>query len=172
MADKHAVHYSSDSETWQTPMDFFNKLDAVWNFTLDPACVPSSAKCQKYFTPQMDGLSQDWSGDTFFLNPPYGRVIKDWMKKSKESYVAGGTGVCLVPSRTDTTYVHSYVFDGATAVCFIKGRLKFDNSHMDENRDKNKLTPAPFPSMIVVYDNNLTDEKIEVLEGFGKVVKL
>lgn len=30
----------------------------------------------------MDGLSQDWGGSTAWCNPPYGREIGKWVKKT------------------------------------------------------------------------------------------
>ncbi len=55
--------------------------------------------------------------------------------------VGGATVVCLLPSRTDTQWWHSYVIAHAAEVRFIKGRLKFGGS-------KNS---APFPSAVVVF---------------------
>lgn len=73
------------------------------------------------------------------MNPPYGRTIKDWMKKAYESSLNGATVVCLVPARTDTNWWHDYAMKGE--IEFIKGRLKFGGS-------KNS---APFPSAVVVF---------------------
>ena len=75
------VHFSSVSDTWETPADKFKELNDEFHFTLDPCCFPESAKCDKYYTPDDDGLSKDWSNDVVFMNPPYGRSIKDWIKK-------------------------------------------------------------------------------------------
>lgn len=58
--NKHKVHFSSESQTWNTPRPLFYELNELWNFTLDTACIPSSALCDKYFTPDDDSLIQDW----------------------------------------------------------------------------------------------------------------
>ena len=135
------VHYSSKTNEWSTPQDFFNELNKEFNFTLDPCATSENAKCTKYFTVEDDGLKQDWSKDTVFMNPPYGREIKRWIKKAYEESLKGATVVCLIPSRTDTAYWHNYIFGKADDIRFIKGRLKFGGS-------KN---PAPFPSAIIIY---------------------
>jgi len=44
------VHFSSEDQTWETPQDFFDKLNDEFNFTLDPCCSKETAKCDKYFT--------------------------------------------------------------------------------------------------------------------------
>ena len=50
--------FSSETDEWATPQEFFDKLNAEFNFTLDPCCLPSSAKCPTFFTPEDDGLAQ------------------------------------------------------------------------------------------------------------------
>ena len=135
------VHYSSKTNEWSTPQDFFNELDKEFNFTLDPCSTRENAKCTKYFTVEDDGLKQDWSNDVVFMNPPYGREIKYWVQKAYEESLKGATVVCLIPSRTDTQYWHDYIFGKADDIRFLKGRLKFGGS-------KN---PAPFPSAVIVY---------------------
>ena len=81
---------------------------------------------------------QDWSGDTVFMNPPYGREIKDWIKKAYTESKRGATVVCLIPARTDTAYWHDYCFKGE--VRFLRGRLSFSNKGT-----------APFPSAVVIF---------------------
>ena len=135
------VHYSSKTNEWSTPQDFFDELDKEFNFTLDPCSTSENAKCAKYFTAEDDGLKQDWSNDVVFMNPPYGREIKHWIKKAYEEHMIGATVVCLIPSRTDTTYWHDYIFGKASDIRFLRGRLKFGDS-------KNS---APFPSAVIIY---------------------
>ena len=94
----------------------------------------------KHYTPEIDGLKQDWTKNkSNWMNPPYGREIKHWLKKAAES---NANVVCLIPARTDTTWWCDYVMDKAAEVRFIKGRLKFRGSTEGS---------APFPSAIVVY---------------------
>lgn len=134
------VMFSSQTDLWATPQAFFDELNTEFHFTLDPCSTDDNAKCAKHFTREMDGLAQDWSQDTVFMNPPYGREIADWMRKAYEESRKGATIVCLVPARTDTRWFHDYVY-GKAEIRFVKGRLRFGEA---ENS-------APFPSMIVVY---------------------
>lgn len=135
------VHFSSKSNEWTTPQHLFDELNQEFNFTLDPCATEENAKCSKHFTIEDDGLSKDWSNDVVFMNPPYGREIKKWIKKAYEESLNGATVVCLIPARTDTMYWHDFIFDKADDIRFLKGRLKFGNG-------KNS---APFPSAIVIY---------------------
>ncbi len=136
-----AVMFSSKTDLWETPQQFYDELDREFNFTLDPCATPKNAKCQKYYTATENGLKQNWQGETVFCNPPYGREIKHWVEKCyKESLKPNTTVVMLIPARTDTAYFHDYIY-GKAELRFIRGRLKFSNS-------KNS---APFPSMVVVF---------------------
>lgn len=134
------VHFSSETDDWATPAAFFDRLDTEFNFTLDPCASVDNAKCGRYFTKEDDGLSQDWSGETVFMNPPYGRAISNWLRKAYEESQEGTTVVALIPSRTDTRYWHDYVMK-ATEIRFVKGRLKFGDGR----------NSAPFPSAVVIW---------------------
>lgn len=130
--------FSSKTDMWATPQWFFDELDKEFHFTLDACAVNENAKCERFFSPEDDGLSQEWTG-TVWCNPPYGRTVSQWVKKAAESKA---TIVMLLPARTDTKWFHDYIYQKAE-VRFIKGRLKFggcDNS-------------APFPSMVVIFRN-------------------
>lgn len=160
---KLSVHHSSTSQTWNTPRTLFDPLNDTWGFTLDVACLEESALCENFFTPEDDGLASSWKGHVCWCNPPYNN-IKKWAEKCYTSFKDNGSTVMmLIPSRTDTIAFHSFIFGKATAVCFIKGRITFDNP--TENEKAND--PAPFPSCLVVYDKNLTPAKREVLESLG-----
>ena len=140
------VMYSSKEEVWGTPQDFFNELNEEFHFNLDPCALPFNAKCEKYFTPEDDGLKQDWSGYRVFCNPPYGRKIKYWVEKCyNESKKDNTLVVMLIPARTDTSYFHEFIYHKAKDIRFVKGRLKF------KKLDEEKSSPAPFPSMVVVF---------------------
>ena len=138
--------FSSKTDQWATPQDFFDKLDEEFHFTLDPCADEFNHKCNTYFTEADNGLTQSWLGHTVFCNPPYGSEIKAWVKKCHDESAENNiTIVMLIPARTDTQYFHEYIY-GKAEIRFIKGRLKFGNS-------KNS---APFPSMIVIFKKEAT----------------
>ncbi len=138
--------FSSQSDEWETPEDFYQALHEEFNFTLDPCSTHDNHKCSKYYTIEDDGLSKSWEGETVFVNPPYGRVIGEWVKKCYEES-KHATVVLLMPARTDTRYFHDYIYYDADEIRFLRGRLKFIN------RSLLTASPAPFPSMVVVFYN-------------------
>ena len=143
------VMFSSKTDLWETPQDLFDRLDVEFGFDLDACALPQNAKCERYYTPDMDGLSQPWDG-VVWCNPPYGRNIGKWVQKAHEENRRNNNYiVMLLPARTDTKWFHDYILSKAE-IRFIRGRLKFGGA-------KNS---APFPSMVVVFR-----PKMEMLEG-------
>nr|DAP69524.1 MAG TPA: DNA N-6-adenine-methyltransferase [Caudoviricetes sp.] len=136
------VMFSSKTEMWETPQELFEELNNEFHFALDVCATAENAKCEKYYTPEIDGLSQPWNG-TVWCNPPYGRQIGKWVfAASVASGVRNATVVMLLPARTDTRWFHDYIYQKERVeIRFIKGRLKFGGS-------KNG---APFPSMICIF---------------------
>ena len=95
--------FSSAKEDWETPREFFERLDGEFHFDLDVCAFPHNAKCPAYFTKEDDGLAREWGNRT----------------------CCGATVVCLVPSRTDTAWWHDTVLAGGAEVRFVRGRLRF-----------------------------------------------
>ena len=133
------VHFSSKTELWETPQSFFDALNAEFKFTLDACATPENTKCTQFYSPEQDGLKQEWSGSVW-CNPPYGRQIHLWIRKAYESSLTGATVVMLIPARTDTKIWHELIFPHAE-VRFVPGRLKFGAAKYN----------APFPCAIVVF---------------------
>ena len=134
------VMFSSKTDLWETPKELFDELNLEFGFQTDVCALPENAKCEVFYTPEQDGLAQEWTG-VCWCNPPYGRQIGKWVKKAAES---DATVVMLLPARTDTKWFHDYILQNAE-IRFIKGRLKFGGS-------KNG---APFPSMICIFRNEV-----------------
>jgi phage N-6-adenine-methyltransferase len=135
------VMFSSATDLWSTPQEYFDSVSKEFQFTLDVCALPENTKCQKFFSPEDDGLLQQWEG-VCWMNPPYGRVIGKWVKKAYESAKAGAVVVGLLPARTDTKWFHDYIY-GKSEIRFIRGRLKFGSC----------VNSAPFPSMLVIWKN-------------------
>lgn len=147
--------FSSATEEWSTPQEFFNKLNQEFDFELDPAATAENTKCPRFFSKDSDGLQQSWCEYTTFVNPPYGRgVTGKWVEKAHDEWERGGTVVMLLPARTDTVWFHKWIV-GKAIVRFVKGRLKFGGS----------LNPAPFPSMVVIFHPDWRPESSSAYEA-------
>jgi len=129
------------SDNWSTPMEIFDPLDKEFHFELDVCAEPWNAKCIRFFTPEQDGLKQEWSG-ACWMNPPFGKEIATWVVKAWESSQNGSTVVCLLPARTETSWWHDYCLRGE--IRYIRGRIWF--------KDKNGKTGRPrFGNAVVIF---------------------
>lgn len=151
-----------------TPREFYEWLDGQMHFTVDVCANEQNHKHPRFFSPEDNGLAQTWEGETFFMNPPYGREIVEWMKKARDSAILDNAmGACLVPARVDTEWwrlcvlqqdpkvaagrlrsvhfdtdslVHWYRWDRINiGVYFHDERIAFDGME----------TGAPFPAAVV-----------------------
>lgn len=135
-----SLQFASKSDEWATPQWLFDELDAEFHFDLDVCALPENAKCERFYTPDDNGLVQPWDGDAIWCNPPYGRRVGKWVAKAEEVWRNGKTVVMLLFSRTDTKWFHDHIY-GKAEIRFIKGRLRFGGSQLN----------APYPSMVVVF---------------------
>lgn len=87
---KTNVHFSSKTDEWATPQDFFDELNKEFSFTLDVCATDENTKVKgRYFTKEHDGLSQSWNGELVWCNPPYGRQIGKWVEKASKATGGG-----------------------------------------------------------------------------------
>ena len=143
------VHFSSSKDDWTTPREFFDKLNEEFHFTIDLCADDKNHLVDRYFTKEKSCLNAEFTGQTVFCNPPYGRKnTAVFVKKCSELAEMGNTVVMLIPARTDTAAFHDYIYHKAE-IRFVRGRLHFDNS-------KNA---APFPSMVVIFRGVINGKK-------------
>lgn len=130
-------------DLWETPPHIFNPLNEEFDFTLDPCCQIHTAKCAKFYTPQENGLLQDWTGEICFVNPPYSRGnIDQWMKKCYLESLKGVVIVALIPVSTSSKWFHRYVWKKAE-IRFYQGRIRFIGAPFT----------APFSSCLAIYND-------------------
>ena len=140
--------YQSNNQCWETPHNLFAQLNKEFCFTLDAAADDTNHKCVIYYTKEDDSLKKNWIG-VVWLNPPYGRELKDWISKARSESIKGATVVCLVPVRSDTRWWHNDVMK-SSEIRLLTRRLTF---HGGTNK-------APFPACIVVFRPNISEPKL------------
>ena len=108
------------SDTWLTPPEI---LDALGPFDLDPCAAPEPRPwptAARHICLPDDGLAAPWSGRVW-LNPPYSREAFAWLRRM----AAHGHGTTLTFARTETGWFVETIWQAATAVLFLHGRLYF-----------------------------------------------
>lgn len=141
----------------RTPEALFAKLDAEFGFTLDAAASDVNAKTPRYFTRDQDGLGQDWGTEHVWLNPPFGKGLREWCRKAWEASRSGALVVMLVPSATDMDWWHDYILE-ADEVRFIRGRASFGSEDLTRSN-------YVFPICIAIFRPRTTGERHSLALG-------
>jgi len=137
---------SSIKQNWETPVQFFNELNKEFGFTLDPCAEVSTAKVNKFYSKEDNGLIQSWANEICFINPPYNNQ-KQFIEKAINEKINGCLSVCLIPARTDTKLFHDLLVPNCE-IRLIKGRIKF--------KSDGELKNSPFfPSMLVIIGKDI-----------------
>ena len=149
---------SSENPDWMTPPDLFNYFDEVFNFTFDLAASADNALCAKYFTKEDDALSQDWDaiGGNLFCNPPYGRKPPPLF--TEKAVRCEAKVFMLLAARIGSAWFHRAMKDSTITVA-PNQRIKF--------RWPGKKNGAPFPSSVMLFNDDVTEEQLERLLMWG-----
>ena len=136
---------------WLTPRYI---VDALGEFDLDPCGAPGYELAGRTYLLENgdDGLRDEWFGRVW-LNPPYGAEAAPFMARMKEH----GVGTLLIFARTETRAFFDYVWGGASAMFFFKGRVKFLKPDLSQGESANA------PSVLVAYG----DKDAEALRNCG-----
>jgi hypothetical protein len=152
-ASRHRIAFNSGNMEWYTPGHI---LDTAKEFFLDEYCPESldhdgcdcppittdpatSEIAQRqigakyWWTADTDGLARDWCGNVW-LNPPYSQpLLGDFVRKLLGELDAGRVRQALVLTNnaTETRWAQELLAE-STAVCFLRGRLRYLNAELKE----------------------------------------
>lgn len=145
-------HHSPLAKTveWLTPPEI---IAALGPFDLDP-CTPivqPYPTARRRFTVIDNGLIQPWPKDErVWCNCPYtpGQIGKWLARMAEHDY-----GTALIFARTETEAFQRYVWNGASALLFIRGRINFRQPDGTPVMRKDGKTPANSgaPSVLCAY---------------------
>lgn len=137
-------------DDWCTPVNVLRRVRLLGDGShqpigLDPCTSNANpTDARTFYTLEDDGLSRDWlsgsDGDLIFVNPPYSKA-KAWAEKIVAEAERGVEVASLVAARPDAKWFCRLVWESADAVCFWKGRLRFEGAP----------SSAPFPSAVVYH---------------------
>lgn len=139
-------HHSASPETteWLTPPWLIDALGGADSFDLDP-CAPIARPwptARRHYTRADNGLMLPWAG-RIWLNPPYSaQEIDRWMARMADH----DRGTALIFARTETEAFFAHVWERASAVLFLRGRLNFHR--LDGSRSQRN---AGAPSVLIAY---------------------
>jgi hypothetical protein len=157
----------------RTPRSLFDPLNEEFEFTLDAAASAENALLERYFDLETDGLTQSWSRQRVWCNPPYSD-IRPWVEKAHREMdwpgcsCPGGDScggfachrppkviVMLLPAnRTEQSWWQDYIeparHAGKVETRFQRGRLRFDTPDHDYTAQPKGNRP-PFGVVLVIW---------------------
>ncbi len=138
--DQRGASGTGENE-WYTPAEYIEMArEVLGGIDVDPASSEAAQERVQaigYFTRADDGLAHEWLG-RIWLNPPYAQpAIAQFVSKMVAECRAGNVdaAIMLTHNYTDTAWFHEAMTE-ATAVCFTRGRIKF------EDAEGNKAAPT------------------------------
>jgi len=116
----------------KTPKDFYDYLDAEFDFDFDP-CPVNCLEDRLAF-------NCEW-GSSNFINPPFSN-IRNWIVKALHELLKGKRSVFLIPARVNTDYWHELIFPNAAEIRFVRKTIKFQGYEKG----------LPIPMAVVVFE--------------------
>ena len=162
------VDKSCSRTVWLTPPRVLERVRAFFGGAIpcDPATeADNPTRAAVWYTEEADGLRQSW-GPRAFVNPPYGRAIRDWCEAIHREAKAGCRVVALLPcgARFSTRYWQDHILQPHLgAVCFVRGRVAF------ELPDGTRAGRNPYDSAIYGF-NVCPDRFRQAFEPLGRVL--
>jgi hypothetical protein len=163
--------YTDDD--WLTPPFILRSLGP---FDLDP-CSPAVRPwetARNYFTIADDGLAQAWHGRVW-CNPPYSKIggqsqLELWLARM----VAHGNGMALTNANTQTKWFFDFVWNGAEAVLFLRGKLNFyrpDGRRGQQGHSPSVIAAYSERDAAILYDSGLDGKFIPLVVRFTHQVR-
>jgi phage N-6-adenine-methyltransferase len=132
----------SETDSWATPQEEFDKINRDFNFNLDVCASHENYKCKPYFTIKDNGLKQSWAGKRCWANIPFSNPAP-WLKKAwEESQNNSATVVVLMKHDTSTQHWHKYCTKASDVRLFTR-RIRFVKP---PTLKISKKTPPPLTS--------------------------
>ena len=159
-------HSNNRNDEWYTPQEYVEAARQVMGaIDLDPASnADTNARigAAEFFSIENSAFENDWHGRVW-MNPPYSRVIKHFVKKLCDSYREGTVTEAIVVTNngTDTKWFHEMA-SISSGVCLPIGRIGFLNEQGQKIDNNNK-------GQVFTYIGPNWERFKTVFERYGRV---
>ena len=135
--------------TWQTPPELLAPVRAYFGGVIpfDPATAEDNPTGAEAIA-SADGLDCVWSEHAgTFVNPPYGRVLRDWLAKMVREAGSGAVIISLLPcARWEQAYFQE-ALAAANVCCFIRKRVNFIRPSTGD-----RVAGNPYANMFLAFN--------------------
>lgn len=162
-------HSNNKNDEWYTPPEYIEAArEVMGSIDLDPASneiANQAVNAETYYSLQNSAFNHDWLGKVW-MNPPYSRVIKQFISKLVSEYVSGNVKEAIIVTNngTDTKWFHELA-GVASAICLHKGRIGFLNEFGERIDNNNK-------GQVFTYIGENVDRFESIFSKFGAIAKL
>lgn len=127
------LNFYNKNDIVETPKDFYNELDSVFNFDFDPCPI----------NPTFNGLEVDW-GQRNFVNPPFSK-ISEWVQKAVIEQNKNKTSLLLITFRPNTNYWFQHILPNVKTIIIMRKGLTY----------KGYERPLPVPQCLVLFQGKV-----------------
>lgn len=161
------VGQSTGNNEWYTPPAFLAAARKVMgSIDVDPASSELANKAvgaTTFYTTKDDGRRKSWAG-TVWMNPPYSQpLVSDFCELLVKKYWNKEvTQACVLINNATETSFYQRLASCCSAVCLIKGRVKF----LDEEGNEG----APLQGQTILYFGENYIRFAQIFAQFGVVL--
>jgi len=162
------VSFNTGNNEWYTPSIYIEAARSVMgSIDIDPASTEVAnriVQATKYYTTEDDGRLQSWEGNVW-MNPPYAQpLIAEFCDLLVQKYQTGEVKqACVLVNNATETVFYQAMLKACSAVCFIKGRVRFIDQQGNESG-------APLQGQTVLYFGGRVTEFATMFEVFGVIL--
>jgi ParB family chromosome partitioning protein len=167
---------SGKSNEWYTPSKYIEAArEVMGGIDLDPASCEEAnrtVRAKRYYTETNNGLSQDWTCESMWLNPPYGDTngksnIAIWSKRLLEEFKSGviKQAMLLATGTPDRKWFQP-LWD--YPICFLNHQIIFKQT-LSPYTGKSQDHHAYGSSIIYLGSNE--QNFIQEFRRFGRIAK-
>lgn len=177
LREKQEKHKASNAagNLWFTPdLYLFLARMVMDGIDLDPASCATANKnvrAARHFTEADNGLDQDWTARTLWMNPPFSphKLLAAFACKFLEEWRAGkiGQAIIVVDAAVDTGYCHALA-EQADATCLVRGRISWINGETGIPMGKDG-TNTPKRGQVFYYFGANVDRFADAFEIVGTI---
>lgn len=138
----------------RTPKSIWKDLSKEFNFTVDACASDKNHLLPKYWTKEIDALTQNWNNEIVYCHPLFDRDIPKFIKKAIQSK---STTVFLLPASTNAVYFHNYLWNKKNVTIRFLKRYHTGTGHKFFSEDNEEPKCGYLRPLMVVIINNLNE---------------